>query len=70
MNANRVAEILMYVGALGVVNFVLLAVSVRQVQGFTTVRLRRKLSSPLVRHAPSIAALSAALLLAGALARL
>ncbi len=71
MSANRVAEILMYIGALGLVNFALLAVSARRlVHGITTVQLRRKLSSPFVRHAPSIAALSAALLCAGATVRL
>lgn len=69
MSANRVAEILMYIGVLGLVDFALLAVSARQLQGITTVRLRRKLSSPLLRHAPSIAALFAALLLAGAILR-
>ncbi|PZS30954.1 MAG: hypothetical protein DLM58_12770 [Pseudonocardiales bacterium] len=69
MSGNRVAEILMYIGALGLVEFALLAVSARQLHGFTTIRLRRKMASPLVRHAPSIAALSAALLVAGALLR-
>ncbi len=69
MSANRIAEILMYIGALGVVDFALLAVSARQMDGVTTIRLRRKMSSPFVRHASSIAALSAALLLAGAILR-
>lgn len=70
MSGNRVAEILMYIGALGLVDFALLAVSARQANGITIARLRRKLSSPFVRHAPSIAALSAELLFAGVIVRL
>lgn len=65
MSPNRVAEILIYIGALGFVDFALLAISARHVHGVTTIRLRRKIASPFVRHAPSIAALSAAVLIAG-----
>lgn len=69
MSATRVGEILMYIGALGLIDFALLAVSARQMREVTITRLRRKLANPFVRHAPSIAALSAALLVAGAILR-
>jgi hypothetical protein len=70
VSAERVAEVLIYLGAIGVAPFASLAFSARQLQGVTAVRLRRRIASPLVRHAQPFALVSGALLLAGVLLRL
>ena len=65
MSAQPLAEALSYVGAIGVLQFVSLAFSARQLQGVTNTRLRRRILSPAARHAHLFALLSAGLLLAG-----
>jgi hypothetical protein len=70
MSTMLVAEILVYLGAIGVLQFGCLAFSARQLQGVTTTRLRQRMSSPLVRHAAPLTVLSAAMLLAGLTLRL
>ncbi len=66
MSAAPLPEVFVYVGAIGVLQFVSLAFSTRQLRGVTVaVRLGRRMSSPLARHAQPFAALSAALLLVG-----
>ena len=69
MSTAPVAELLIYIGVIGALQFVSLAFSARQLQGVTTGRLRRRMSSPLTRHARPFAALSAALLLVGIVLR-
>ncbi len=70
MSAEPIAELLIYLGAIGVLQFTALAFSAHQLQGVTIVHPRRRLSSPVTRHAPPLAALSAVLLLVGIVLRL
>ena len=65
MSTEPIAEVLIYIGVIGVLQFVSLAFAARQLQGVTTVHLRRRLSSPVTRHAQPLATLSAVLLLVG-----
>lgn len=77
MSAELFATSFIYLGAIGVLQFVFLAVSARQLQGVTTVylgrrmssHLGRRMSSPMIRHAQSLAAFAAALLLVGIVLR-
>jgi hypothetical protein len=70
LNTESISEVLIYLGAIGIVQFASLAFSARQLQGVASVRLRRRVSSVVVRHAPPFAAVSAAALLAGVMLRL
>ena len=66
MSDVPLATVLIYIGVIGVLQFVSLAFSARQLQGVTVaVPLGHRMSSPLTRHAQPLAVLSAMLLLAG-----
>ncbi len=66
MSAASLATVLIYIGAIGVLQFVSLAFSARQLQGMTvSVRVGHRIARPVTRHAQPLAALSAALLLKG-----
>ncbi len=66
MTAAPLATVLIYIGAIGVLQFASLAFSARQLRGMTvSVRVGHRMSSPLTRHAQPLAALSAAVLLMG-----
>ena len=65
MTPGQVAAFLMCLGAVGVVEFATLAICARQPYPLTSVRMRQRMSRPAVRHAPSIALVFAAILVAG-----
>jgi hypothetical protein len=70
MTAERISEVFMYLGAIGVVQFAALAFSARQLQGIAVPRLRRRMSSIAVRHASPLTAISLVVLAAGVMLRL
>ncbi len=65
MSTEPIAQVFIYIGVIGVLQFASLAFAARQLQGVTTVHLRHRLSSPVTRHAQPLAMLSAVLLLVG-----